>query len=499
MKVLYIAAECKPYSKMGGVADVAGELPAAMKAKGIDVTVVTPLYKSVDVKRHGLKAAGKYEVKSAGMTEEVALYKGISHGNVPVIFVRNKTYLDEGPYVHSIHFPFKDDSIRFYFLCQAVQPLITEDVDIVHANDWMSGYLFSLMAADGMKQKRVMTVHNISYQGNLYVPNILGWDMDFLLQSKYAEMFTDLQYFNNVNPMRLGLELCDIANAVSPTYAEEILKPGDQGRFFEGGKGLETVCQRLNAEGRLIGILNGIRYESVPSEDSFKKMLQEKEKFKKRLSCYFKSPENALFGIVGRACEQKFRLFAEEIDGKPVLEHLLEISGVNIVVSSGGQAEYQSFMANMTMQRYKGFCDYGSALRQQKRMNYAAFTGFDREMTVRINNGSDIFLMPSLFEPCGITQMESMLSGTPPLVRNTGGLADTVIDHSLPGGNGFVFDGMTRDELLRNLVSKVHEASKTCKHKSHFKEIQRNAFFKRFTWEDSAEKYAEMYEKVMRR
>ncbi len=475
MKVLYIAAECKPFSKTGGVGDVAGELPIALKKQGVDIEIVTPLYGSVNRKFVGGRKK-KYSVLFGDSHEKVEIHEGDLNG-VPVNFVKNQTYFegDYGkPYIHSPKIPYYDDALRFSFFSEAILDLIGDkNPDVVHINDWVLGYLLGRMEMENVNVRKVTTVHNIGYQGNIWKDAIKKGPIEMILNSKLKDLFLDPQYENCVNPLRLAFELSDMVNTVSPTYAEEMTLPEDQERYFEGGKGLHEVAQRLYNEGKLIGILNGFEYKDDKLED----VLSRKLKMKKALSGDFENPSDFLLGFVGRAVEQKFKLLTEQIDGKSVLEHILDIPGVNVAVLATGLHEYESF------------------LRSLKNPNYSATIAFDREKAGQISLGSDVFLMPSLFEPCGITQMESMSSATPPLVRWTGGLKDTVIQYNQANGTGFGFDGQTREEVLQSLIHYAHVALDYYRDdKAGFSRLQENDFNERFLWSDAAKRYVnEMY------
>jgi starch synthase len=477
MKVLYIAAECKPFSKVGGVGDVAGELPPELKRQGVDIHVATPLYGSVHSGFTGPKRS-EFETVFNGRRETTGVYAGDLDG-VPVHFIKNATYF-EGPYgrpyIDSSGTPFCDDMVRFSFFAEACLHLIESiKPDIVHVNDWVLGVLFGRMAMKGLPQKRVLTVHNIGYQGNLPVSSIQGMDIRRIHEDgAVGPLFADPHpEWNSVNALRLGLELAHMANTVSPTYCREIVRPENPGRFFEGGRGLQDVTGRLVREGRLTGILNGFKYASRPTQAAFDKIMAAEKSAKMEISGEFADPDGFLLGFVGRAVEQKFRLLAEPLDGRSVLEHVLEIPGVNVAILAAGSPYYEAFIGNV---RHRG--------------NYRPMVAFDTIMARLIVLGSDVFLMPSLFEPCGITQMESMSAGTPPLVRWTGGLADTVVDYRSKEGTGFGFDGPDRIALLENLIQAVrdakafHDASPGA-----FQDMRKRAFKKRFLWSDSAKEY----------
>lgn len=506
MKVLYIAAECKPFSKAGGVGDVTGELPAVLKQQGIDIEIVTPWYGLTSCK--DARPADGWICKFNGVDERVDLAVTELHG-VAVTFLKNRTYFetdyskgDQKPPFASPHLfkkdyskiyvnseptlPFVDDAARFSFFSEACLGLIQRRrPDIVHVNDWVLGYLLGRMAMTGMPQKKVLTIHNIGYQGNLGSDLITGWQIEALAkESALGTLFADPRpEWKSVNALRLGMEIADAVNTVSPTYKVEMTMPEDQGRYFEGGKGLDKVAARLDARGKLHGILNGFEYRFEPDDQQFSRVLDDKARTKAKLSCAFPSQDALLFGFVGRAVEQKFKLLSERVDGKSVLEHILDIPGVNVAVVAAGQPEYEAFLSGL-----------------RNRENLDATLAFDRAKAQEISLGSDVFLMPSLFEPCGITQMESLSYATPPLVRWTGGLVDTVKPHTdSVSGTGFGFDGATRREVLENLIAVTKDAVRMHSQSPlSFQQMQRRGFQERFLWQDAAKAYvSKVYEPVL--
>jgi len=278
------------------------------------------------------------------------------------------------------------------------------------------------------------------------------------------------------------METAHVVNTVSPTYKTEMTQPQDPSRYFEGGKGLERIAARLDREGRFHGILNGFEYHQHADDSSFARTLASKATAKAELSRSFPSGNAVLFGFVGRAVEQKFKLLKEPLDGTPVLQHILEMPGVNVAIVASGEPEYEAFLA--------GF---------QGRPNVDITIAFHNTKAPQVSLGSDVFLMPSLFEPCGITQMESLSNATPPLVRWTGGLVDTVKPHIDRFGTGFGFDGGNRREILENLIAASREAVRLYfDDATKFRQLQRQGFAARFRWADSASQYiAKMYEPLM--
>jgi starch synthase len=480
LKVLYIATECKPFSKAGGIGDVTGELPPALKKLGIDIEIVTPWYGSMNVAERRIPCHG-HDAVSVGVIP--------SHlDGVPLNFVKSPDYFEGrygSVYVDSHNVPFYDDTLRFSFFSKACLELIREKKpDIVHVNDWGLSYVFAFMELAGLVSGKVITVHNIGYQGNIARSRIPGTEMESILNSKTIEpLYHDPRpEWNSVNALRLGLELCDCAHTVSPQYAKEMLEPEDRKRYFEGGKGLETVTNRLHNEGRLVGILNGFNYRLSPTRSEFEKCLEAKAECRRHISSAFAEPDAFLVGFVGRAVEQKFKLLTEKLDGRPVMEHLLEIPGVNVCVLATGLPKYERFIKHYS-----------------RRKNYSATLAFLPGKAREICLGSDLFLMPSLYEPCGITQMEALSNATPPLVRATGGLVDTVKPHTVRNGTGFVFDGATKKQVLRNLVASVREARDMYVNvPDRYRALQERGFKQRFTWANAAKQYvSEIYEPVV--
>lgn len=474
--VLYLAAEVAPFSKAGGVAMVAGELPPELKRQGVNIEILAPYYGEVDPK-HNLREVGSYDMEFNGKRERVQLYEGELDG-VRVNFIKNETYFGTKQIYMYSTVPFEDDARRFSFLSQACLHVIkSKNPKIVHVNDWQFGYLLGLMKLDGVGAKTLSTMHNLSYQGNMWIPKAAETSsvIRTLIENPATyDLFQDPRRdWNSVNPFRLALELSDVVNAVSPTYAKEILQPEDHERYFEGGKGLDGIIRRLNEQGRLTGILNGYSYRTEPTDDNFRKILVQKRDAKNQISSAFKSPENLLLGFVGRAVEQKLKLLMENYDGKPVMQHLLEMPGINFVFLGTGDQEYERFLHQC-----------------HNEVNCISTVDFDRKRAETINLGSDVCLMPSIHEPCGITQLESMAGATPPLVRLTGGLADTVVPYNLDGASGFGFNGNSREEVLRGLINAVAIAKKVHEQNSgEFNQIALNAFRSRFTWSDSARRY----------
>lgn len=489
MKVLYFALECKPFSKVGGVGDVALELPLSLKKLGVDIEIVTPLYSEIDKKYYQEKSYRDFKVEYKDKTgvkrdESVSLYRSTYRG-IDVTFIQNKTYFEGEygkPYVFSRHTPYYDDFIRFNFFSLAAAEVVKEKKpDIVHVNDWGLGFLLGKLKLDKVTCKRILTIHNNSYQGNMWIPAVRNWSaMEFMYDRDLRKDFKDpRRKWNSVNPLQLGILSAQAVNAVSPTYKKEILKKDRSYSFFSGANGLKKAIKKVNRKKMLYGILNGFDYNETVTYDETIKLKSEN---KRKIGFKFKNPDNFLIGFVGRAVEQKFKLLKEKYKGKSVLEHIIQNENINVAILATGLPEYEEFL--------KEFKDFD---------NVSITLAFDKELAKNISLGCDLFLMPSLYEPCGITQIESLSHATPPLVRFTGGLKDTVTPFNKKGGSGFGFNGFTRNSVLKNLINEVNRAVNIYYgDKELFDNIRREAFKKRFLWEDSAKEYIDMYKRVLK-
>ena len=484
MKILYFALECKPFSKVGGVGDVALELPLSIKKEGVDIEIVTPLYQSVDRKWVEDKPYSSYTItfknkKGKEQEEIVELFKS-TYNDIDVTFISNSTYFEGEygePYVFSSHTPFYDDFIRFHFFSlAAVKVVEKKKPDIVNANDWGLGFLLGELKRVNNPAKRLFTIHNNSYQGNMWIPAIRNWSvMSFMSTKEGRASFVDPRHrWNSVNPLFLGINSADAVNTVSHTYKDEMLKKDKKRSFFFGGCSMERALKKHEKRGTFYGILNGFDYSHIKS---YEETIKLKTECKKELSSKFKNSDSFLIGFVGRAVEQKFKLLQEKYLGKSILEHIAKDKRVNIGILATGLSEYEDFL--------KKFRDYD---------NISVTIAFDKDLAAKISLGCDLFLMPSLYEPCGITQMESLSNATPPLVRFVGGLKDTVHSYKKSNGTGFGFNGKSRGKVLKNLLLSVCEAVDLYYNEPEkFEATMKAGHKQRFLWSDSAKKYLQVY------
>lgn len=472
MKVCFIAAEAAPFVKVGGLGDVIGSLPKALRELGIDARVVLPLYSSIDRERFGLKYSG-YQFVDLGWRH---LYCGIFEtvvDGVPFYFIDNEQYFKrESIYGQA------DDGERFAFFSKAaleILPGVDFKPDIVNVNDWHTAlsviYLDVLKSreADFYKNmKSVLSIHNIEFQGrfNPYeMGNLFGLD------NKY---FDALIYNGDLNLLKGAIQLADRINTVSETYAREILDP-----YFSYG--LDKIL--IVEQGKLKGILNGIDIEKFnPKTDpiipinydihTFEDKVKNKLELQKELGLEV-SEDIPLIGMVTRLTHQK------GIDLLLQASEDILRTGAQLVVLGTGDAHYESALRSLENYRHD---------------RVRSILLFSNEMSAKIYASSDIFLMPSKTEPCGLSQLISMRYGTVPVVHRVGGLRDTVIPFTGVEGNGFTFESFQSGDMMDAIYRAV-----TCFYQSpdEWNQIIKNNLNKDVSWEKSAKQYLSLYHEVL--
>lgn len=466
MKVLFCSSEATPYAKSGGLADVSSALPQELRNQGIDCRVVIPLYKSVRDSGASLKHVSDISFLSG---------QGISRGRIfssgHTYFIENNTYFNrDGMYFYADN-DFPDNLERYAFYSRACVELLSiiGDVDIVHCNDWQSALVLAYIHALGIEDvSKVFTIHNLAYQGNF---DSALWPF-LLLPQEY--MLPDvMEYFGRINIMKAGIVFADMVNTVSPSYAKEIQTP-------EFGAGLDGLLRSVS--NKLTGIVNGIdcsvwdpsRDTLIAQHYSDKNMVGKAECKKDLQKIFSLTPgTNPVFGMIGRLVQQK------GID--LVIDILPDIimAGAQVVILGNGQEQYEGTLQKMSA-TFKG--------------RLGVHIGFDESLAHIIEAGSDFFLMPSKFEPCGLNQMISMRYGTIPIATSVGGLKDTVI--ALGEGEepcGLRVNAPNKDALLAT----VHQAQRIySRQKELFSKIQINAMKKDVGWKASAQKYLRLYRKI---
>lgn len=465
MRVLFLSSEVAPYSKTGGLADVSGALPARLRALGVDVRTVTPLYPGI-AERFPLEDAGTVTAGIAGHTIEGRMLADRTTAtwflDVPSLFHR------DGLYTHD-----PDEHLRWGYLGQtALRWCVATSwiPDVIHVNDWQTALVPRQLDAGfrrAMPEARtVLTIHNLGYQG-WFGADAAG---DLGIPPDERELAGTAFAF-----LADGIRRADLITTVSPTYAREIQTP-------EGGAGLDGLLHERG--GSVVGILNGIdTLEWNPrtdlhiphrySEKSLWRKEWDKEVLCRRLGLEYRKGVPVI-GIVTRLAHQK----GIDIMRGP-LSHFLDTWDVRVAVLGSGERHYEAFFAGL------------AAINPGR----AAFVeGYDEPLSHLIEAGSDVFLMPSLYEPCGLNQMYSLAYGTIPVVRRVGGLADTVTAYD-PGtrrGTGFVFDHYTEDGLGWALG----QALTTHMDQRAWRGLQQAGMAEDNSWEHRAAEYLTAYRRL---
>lgn len=456
MKILFLSSEVAPFAKTGGLADVAGSLPLALGKLGHDVIVVMPRYRGIALKE-----------------------KKISD-RVTVHFIENEPLYNRAGLYGNEKGDYPDNLERFrYFSTEALELVkrLKFQPDIVHANDWQSALvpvlLKTVYSNDPFfsKTRSLLTVHNLAYQGVFPADQYAELGLPETLFS-----VDGFEFWGKVSLLKGGLLLADGISTVSPTYAMEI-------QTRECGAGMEGVVKQRTD--RLVGILNGIDIDEWnPATDkkikanfsavnpagkaACKKDLQE--------SCGFEADAAVpVFGMVSRLVEQKGLDLLSEICDK-----LLE-KRAQLVLLGEGDRVYHTTFKNVAARHPK---------------NVAVHLGFEAAEAHKIYAGSDFFLMPSIFEPCGLGQLISLRYGTLPIVRETGGLADTIIDadEDEVRGSGFSFAERSPERFLKA----IERAITAFEDKKRFAELRLRALKADFSWTVSAKEYEKYYERLLR-
>jgi len=477
LKILMLAAECVPFVKTGGLADVVGALPKALEALGQDVRVAMPRYGRIDPTKFGLSAAlSSFPVPMDSQVEKASILQGQIGENVPVYMVENAKYYDrDGIYMYP------DDAERFIFFCRAALEMLKRldwQPDIIHCHDWHTAIIPNWMRTIYREDPfladtaTVYTIHNLVYQGvfGYRVLEIAGIDeYGFMYHPEMADLA------EVVDLMARGVYFSDMISTVSERYAQEILTP-------EYGERLDPILRERRD--RLQGILNGIDYEVMnPATDEYlatnydvdhlDKRTQNKLALQKEANLP-QDPNKPLIGMVSRLTDSKgFDILGEALD------HILDLDLQFVLLGTGDQ-HYHEMFTKMA----RAYPDKA-----------AVFLTFNAPLTRKIHAGVDMYLMPSRVEPCGTSQLIAMRYGAVPIVRATGGLADTVQDYDprTGEGNGFCFTAYDRWALYATLV----RALENYKYPAAWQKIQIRNMATDFSWNVSAQKYVALYKRAV--
>lgn len=477
LKILLLASEVVPFAKTGGLADVAGALPKALKELGHDVRVAMPRYGFIDREKFGLREImSQLDVPMGAQTENASVWESRIGTDVPVYMAYNPKYYDrEGIYMY------QDDAERFLFYCRTILEFVKKIgwvPDVLHCNDWhtaiIPNWLHTIYRDDPFFKNSVtvFTIHNLAYQG-VFGQRIL----EIAGIEKYQHTVPPgLSYENQINMMGRGIFYADIVNTVSQTYAQEILTP-------EYGEGFDWLLRERRD--RLYGIVNGIDYEiNNPAADRLiyehydlnnlgpkaeNKLALQKE------SGLAQESHIPLIGMISRLSDQKgFDLLGQ------VIEPLMANLKFQFILLGTGEEKYHHLFSEIK-NRYPN--------------RAAVYLTFNSTLAQKIYAGSDMFLMPSRFEPCGLGQLLAMRYGSVPIVRETGGLKDTVINYEpfSNSGNGFTYKHYDALAMYTSIVRAVE----TFHYPEQWHTLIQRGMSQDFSWENSAAKYVDLYRRTM--
>lgn len=488
LNILFVSSEVEPFAKTGGLADVSSALPKAIKELGHEIRIMMPRYRFISER--------KFKLHDIIRLKEIPIPVGkeIEIGNVKSSFISNVKekvqvyFLDNAKYFGrdgvyqspTSKTDYKDNDERFIFFCRGTIETLLRlgwQPDIIHCNDWQTGlipaYIRTLYARDDFFKsvKILFTIHNMAYQG-AFPPE------SFEKTGLPKELFRPegVEAYGKFNFLKTGLYFSDAITTVSEKYAEEICTSDEYGAGLNG-----FLAQRRKS---VYGILNGIDYSQwTPSTDpyifrkydikSLEAKIDNKKALAERFGLKFK-PTTPMIGAITRLVEQKgFDLVLE------IMDELMKMDVQFVMLASGDKTLEKKF----------------EAYQRKYSDKMGLVLGFDEELAHLIEAGSDMFLMPSRYEPCGLNQMYSMRYGTVPVVRATGGLDDTVEDYSGNGkGTGFKFEKYDAKELLKT----IQRAIKVYNQPEEWKKIMRNGMQKDFSWENSAKKYVALYRELLK-
>lgn len=472
VKVWFVAAEAAPFAKTGGLGDVVGSLPHALKKLGVDVRICLPAYQSIPkALLNNKKRIVKKTVPLAWRKQRLTVWETEANG-VPVYLLDQPYYFDRANY-----YGYFDDAERFAFFSRAaldILPDIDFQPDIIHAHDWHTAliplYLRGIYAQQPFwqKMKTVLTIHNLAYQGR-FSPEVaedvfgLAWDYHS----------ASLEYYDSVNCLKGGILAADYVTTVSPSYAAEICTSA-------GGDGLDGELRSRGTH--LIGIVNGIdtegynpwRDEALPHKfhrGLLKRRSENKRALQREMG--LEQSDGPLVTMVSRL------VAAKGIDLVCDVMEDLFAQGCQFALLGSGEAHYEAFF------RYA---------QEQWPGKFAACIGFDDALARRLYGGGDLLLMPSLYEPCGISQLIAMRYGCLPLVRETGGLHDTVRSYNRYSGEGTGFS--FKEPYRESFNGALAEAIALYQEKDAWLGVVRQAMSVDFGWAASAKLYRDLYQTV---
>jgi len=507
---LFVAAENDgiPRCKAGGMGDVVRDVPRQIAARGDTANIITPSYSRLHLS--GAEKVSEVNFVFRGVPHNAEIYEVAGKRNISGLkhYVLHHSDIKAGDIAH-IYFndpdqPFFTDANVFSLFCTGVAAAIRDDlfgkIDIIHLHDWHTSMLLFLRKFNPRFKnlqdiKFVYSIHNLAIQGiRPFSDNFSSVDAFFPDIEYDREILVDRRYQDCINLMAVGIRLSDAVHTVSPSYKKDIQKSSDAPHFI-GGEGLEEDLKNAEKEKRLFGILNGANYSNLEVVEKgillkqcvrrlFRWLQEENKDYKahylahtgEKITRWQEHPPDFICSSVARLTEQKFFFFKENprvFEG--IMQKLSEVNGIYVLLGTGAP-EYETLFREASY-KYK---------------NLIFINAQSDSIIDMIYQDSNLYLMPSQFEPCGISQMLAMRNGQPCLVHHTGGLKDTVVH----GKTGFSFDGKTTAQKTGNFVKVFSEAVDLFfNNQKEWKKICANAKKKRFTWEKSVDKYyQELYD-----
>jgi len=479
LRILHVASEAHPLMKTGGLGDVCGALPAALRALKVDVRLLMPAYQDAIAAAGTLKLVG--QLTAAPLWHPVSILEGtLPATDVPVWLVDFPAAFGRpgNPYLNEFGHPWNDNATRFALLCHVAVAIARDQAglrwqpDIVHCHDWQSGLVPALLAGASPRPATVFTIHNLAYQGVFPYDSFASLHLPPHLWS-----IAGLEFFGQVSFMKGGLNFADRLTTVSPTYAREI-------QTSEFGDGLDGLLRHRAAD--LRGILNGIDEQTWnPANDSLIAApysvddLSGKASNKRALQALFELPSDEttpLIGMVGRMVTQKgIDLVIEAMP--QLMKRPLQLA----IIGTGEQQFEKSLRA--------------AAAEHSGRLS--VYVGYDERRAHLIEAGADMFLMPSRFEPCGLNQLYSMRYGTIPIVRGVGGLADTVVGADVATlAEGTATGVCFAESNASALLDAVDQALELFAQPRRWQILQHAGMRQDFSWRHRAEEYLALYKEM---
>ncbi len=472
LKILIVSSEAAPFVKSGGLGDVVGSLPKALRKLGADVRVVIPKFRKIKNENYiDVEYLGGFDVKLGWRTQKAGVL--FKNGEVPTYFIENDFYFGRDEL-----YGYDDDNERFAFFSKAVLdmlPFVDFVPDIIHCNDWQTGPVPMLLRETYKKItylkdiKTIYTIHNLQYQGNFDPSSMEMLDLPWYLYDNGT-----VEFYGRMSYMKAGLVYADIISTVSETYADEI-------QTEEYGYGFDGIIRA--GKDRLRGIINGIDYETNNPETD------------KRIDVNYSADNAEAKKENKRLLQERLGLEQRDVPMRCMRSRLADQKGLDILANAMErlmQNDIQFVILGTGEKRYEDMFRY---YENRWKGRFCSCIMFDDTLAQKIYASGDMFLMPSRFEPCGLGQMFSLRYGTVPVVRKTGGLADSVeqFNRETGTGNGFLFETYDAEGILWA----VGEALKIYTDTDKWNTLVKNCMNTKLSWSDSAEKYMELYKEML--